>query len=265
MLNISMKWAVILSAFVTIYNTDFARASGGKYHYPEDASWPPVCHNGKRQSPINIQTSSAIKRCPGQISEVEGYSKPPTSCQVVKDAKSVEVKCNYKPVMQGGPNGNTRFRVLSLHFHWGNPQEMGSEHLINGRRTPLEMHVVHYIDGKNPDHSAKSVVGVMIEVGGHNQGFQSIINKIAAGGGTISGSGVPILNKLLPGDWKGRYYTYPGSLTTPPCTENVQWIVAKTKVQISDKQMAAFYNLGRSMPHVNFRRKYSKNIRVTEC
>jgi len=265
MLNISMAWSVIVSALLMIYNIEFARASGGKYHYPEDSSWPPVCHNGKRQSPININTGSTIKRCPGTISEVDSYSKAPTYCGVVKSSTSVEVKCEYKPVMKGGPNGNTRFRVLSLHFHWGKPGEAGSEHLINGQRTPLEMHVVHYIDGKNPDHSPKSVVGVMIEVGGANAAFNGIVSKLAAGGGAIKGPDVPTLSKLLPNDWKTRYYTYPGSLTTPPCTENVQWIVAKTKVRISKDQMNAFYSLGRSMPHANFRKKHSKDIKPQEC
>jgi len=260
MFNISMKWAVVLSAFVTICNIEFASASGGvAFKYPEDASWGNTCKNGKRQSPINIQTSATIKSCPGQISEVDSYSKSPTWCQIVKDKTSVEVKCDYMPMMKGCPNGKTQFRVLSFHFHFG-----GSEHLINGRRTELEMHVVHYIDKTDASHSAKSVVGVMIEGGGtHNPAFQGIVNRLRSGG-PVAKTEIPILSKLLPGDWKNRYYTYQGSLTTPPCTENVQWIVAKTRVRISNDQMKAFAVLGHTM-RANFRQKYSSNIRVQEC
>jgi len=147
-------------------------------------------------------------------------------------------------MMTGGPNRGTKFRVLSFHFHWGHSGAPGSEHSLNKHQAKLEMHVVHYVDGQNPDHSAKSVVGVLIEVGGNdNPAFSGIVSKLS--GGALSGSQVAILSRLLPNDWKRNYYAYAGSLTTPPCTENVQWIVAKTKVYISPKQMEAFYQLGR--------------------
>ena len=98
----------------------------------------------------------------------------------------------------------------------------------------MEMHLVH----KNAEGDLV-VVGVMLRSGEHNAAFAPIWDNLSAQSGEERRINDLInANNLLPED--RRTYRYSGSLTTPPCTENVQWLVLKTPVEMSEAQIAAF-------------------------
>ena len=122
-----------------------------------------------------------------------------------------------------------KVRYELLQFHWHTP----SEHEIEGRRTALEMHFVHRaVDG------SLLVVGVFIEEGRKNRKLEPIFRALPERpGGTTLVSGVK-LRGLLPDE--DDSFRYDGSLTTPPFTEGVQWIVLAEPIAMSEKQIDAF-------------------------
>ena len=121
----------------------------------------------------------------------------------------------------------TRYGLLQ--FHWHTP----SEHEIGGRSSPMEMHLVH-----SAADGSTLVIGVFIEQGRPNRTLAPIFEQLPeATDETRRVAGVRI-DKLLPRDRASFRYT--GSLTTPPFTEGVQWIVLAQPITLSKRQIAAF-------------------------
>lgn len=116
-----------------------------------------------------------------------------------------------------------------LQFHWHTP----SEHELEGRRAPLEVHFVH----RAADGSLL-VVGAFIEEGRHNRRFEGIFDVLPEHAGDTTQVPRVQLNGLLPRARKS--YRYDGSLTTPPFTEGVQWIVLAEPIRMSEEQIDAF-------------------------
>jgi carbonic anhydrase len=119
------------------------------------------------------------------------------------------------------------FTLKDMHFH------APSEHTIGGKSFPLEMHFVN----KTPEGAA-TVLGVMVEPGAVNPAWQPLITAMA---GVKAGAPVtaPLpWNSMAPK--KFRAYNYPGSLTTPPCTQPVDWYLVDQPITMSSAQIAAF-------------------------
>ncbi len=124
----------------------------------------------------------------------------------------------------------TRYELLQ--FHWHTP----SEHEIDGHSSPMEMHLVH----SAPDGSLL-VIGALIKQGRTNRVLETIFKDLPAGAGeTRQVAGVRI-DDLLPDDPSS--FRYKGSLTTPPFTEGVQWIVLAHPIRLSKRQIGAFRDL----------------------
>jgi carbonic anhydrase len=125
--------------------------------------------------------------------------------------------------------GGVRWDLVQ--FHWHTP----SEHELDGRDTPLEMHFVHMNAG-----GGLLVIGVFIERGGKNRALEPMFSELPEPGDTSSVSGVR-LRRLLP---EGREsFRYSGSLTTPPFTEPVRWIVLADSIRVSRRQVGTFQEL----------------------
>lgn len=125
-------------------------------------------------------------------------------------------------------NGST-FTFKQFHFH------RHSEHTINGKASEMELHLVHIDDATGNI----TVLGIMLEEDADNP----FIEKVWANIPTTQKSEVTTtvslnLSDILPADKK--YYTYTGSLTTPPCSQGLQWILFKEPVKISHAQAVAF-------------------------
>uniref|UniRef100_A0A663FB95 protein-tyrosine-phosphatase n=1 Tax=Aquila chrysaetos chrysaetos TaxID=223781 RepID=A0A663FB95_AQUCH len=129
-----------------------------------------------------------------------------------------------------------RFKAEKVEFHWGQSNgSAGSEHSINGKRFPVEMQIYFY----NPDDFDSFGTAVLENrvVGAMAVFFQVSLNKEKE---TFLDPFV--LRDLLPTSL-GSYYRYAGSLTTPPCSEIVEWIVFRKPVPISYHQLEAFYSI----------------------
>jgi carbonic anhydrase len=127
--------------------------------------------------------------------------------------------------------GGKRFDLLQFHFH------RPSEERINGRQFDMVAHLVH------KDAEGKlAVVAVLLDRGSAQPVIQTVWNALPLEKGEAVPAPTQIdMNQLLPED--RRYYTYMGSLTTPPCSEGVLWMVMKQPVQLAAAQIGIFARL----------------------
>ena len=145
------------------------------------------------------------------------------------------------------------YYIEQLHFHWGKHSNLGSEHTIDNKRYPLEMHLVHYnskynnvseaIEGN--ERNGLAVISVLFEISKEdNEKLEPIMRKthgVREVDGEVVSRGFDgvALDDLLPKD-KENFFTYEGSLTTPDCNEVVSWIVLKDRATISENQIKLF-------------------------
>ena len=180
------------------------------------------CMLGKRQSPIDIRDGIAVQLDPIQ------FEYRPSGFRVIDNGHTVQV--NVEPgngiVVQG-----RRYELLQFHFH------RPSEERINGRQFEMVAHLVHKdIDGK------LAVVAVLMENGKGLPLIQQVWNNLPLEKNTEQASMTQMdLNQLLPE--QRQYYTYMGSLTTPPCSEGVLWMVMKSPAAMSREQIGVFSKL----------------------
>ena len=125
--------------------------------------------------------------------------------------------------------GGARYELLQFHFH------TPSEERINGRSFDMVVHLVH-----KSAQGRLAVVAVLLSAGREQAMLQTIWNAMpGTRDRTRERLDVSInARQLLPAE--SPYYSYMGSLTTPPCTEGVQWLVMKTPVEMSREQIAHF-------------------------
>lgn len=140
--------------------------------------------------------------------------------------------------------GATNYHLAQFHLHWAAENKRGSEHYLKGQQYPLEMHLVHYSDQYESLGEAASedlaVVGVMFQVGQHNDELQKILDQIfevlPKGASAIVSESLD-MKALLPQDVATHFYSYHGSLTTPPCYESVHWNLLASVQELSQSQL----------------------------
>ncbi|XP_035988298.1 uncharacterized protein ptprz1b isoform X4 [Fundulus heteroclitus] len=238
--------------------------SQGLEKLPEDLNWSysgslnqqnweksyPSC-NGARQSPVDIDEMFTQVRMQYQNLHLEGWHLPTSeSTTIQNNGKTVAINVEGDVFVSGG-GLSSRFRVSRLSFHWGrcNTTSDGSEHSLNGMKYPLEMQIHCY----NPDEFQSlddaiekggrvAALAVLFEVSlDDNENFSPIVEAInvVSRFGKSGSVDTFTLRSLLP-NITAKYYIYNGSLTTPPCSESVEWIVFKHTVAISEAQLEVF-------------------------
>lgn len=180
------------------------------------------CMLGKRQSPIDIRDGIAVQLDPIQ------FDYRSSGFRVIDNGHTVQVNVEQGNgiVVQG-----RRYELLQFHFH------RPSEERINGRQFEMVAHLVHRdLDGK------LAVVAVLMDQGKGHPLIQQVWNNLPLEKNTEqTGMTQMDLNLLLPE--QRQYYTYMGSLTTPPCSEGVLWMVMKSPATMSREQIAIFGKL----------------------
>jgi carbonic anhydrase len=221
----------IFCATVPLVLATAAHAQQSKTHWSytgEDnpAKWGELdaayatCSVGKRQSPISIARAKATELPALQFH----YSAVPLN--IIDNGHTIQV--NY-PAGSTLKVGDKTYALKQFHFH--HP----SEEQIKGKGSDMVAHLVHA-----DDEGHLAVVAVLLKRGASNAFLASIWKNFPAEKEkSIENASVSVnVADLLPSDY--RYYTYLGSLTTPPCSEGVTWYVLKTPVQLSTEQVAAF-------------------------
>ncbi|XP_060095403.1 receptor-type tyrosine-protein phosphatase gamma isoform X3 [Heteronotia binoei] len=234
------------------------------------------------QSPIDIVDHQAHVGEEYQEIKLDGFDNESSNKTWMKNTgKTVAIllKDDYFISGAGLPG---RFKAEKVEFHWGQSNgSAGSEHSINGRRFPVEMQIYFY----NPDDfdsfgtaiQEKRIIGAMAVFFQVNQRDNPALEPIIHGlKGVVHHEKETfldpfVLRDLLPATL-GSYYRYAGSLTTPPCSEIVEWIIFRMPVPISYRQLEAFYSIftTEQQDHVksveylrnNFRPQQSLNNRV---
>ena len=175
--------------------------------------------DGKNQSPINL--SGFIE---ADLTPIE-FTYRPGGNQILNNGHTVQV--NYAQGSSSVIDG-IRFELKQFHFH------APSENLINGRSYPLEVHLVHAdIDGN------LAVVAVMFVEGTENKTLaQAWSHMPKSAGDKRALPSLLIAEGLLPSN--REYYRFNGSLTTPPCSEGVRWLLMKQPVTASRRQVQEF-------------------------
>jgi carbonic anhydrase len=181
-----------------------------------------VCGVGGQQSPIDI--SGSIRALLPQLKLAWGKRAD----TIVNNGHTIQVNFAEGSTLA---LGGDRYTLLQFHFH------RPSEHRIGGKSFPMEAHFVH----RNAA-GALAVVGVLMTVGRQNKVFTAITASMPATEGPAVGADPRINpNALLP--TRLTYYRYPGSLTTPPCAETVEWLLLTTPIAVAEADIAAFAKL----------------------
>ena len=181
-----------------------------------------VCGGGPYQSPIALQKDAASNH-----DDVLELHYGPTAVDVSNNGHTVQIS----PTAGDDHltlNGHA-YSLIQGHFH------APSEHTLNGETFPMELHLVH-VDAF--DHLA--VLGLPIRVGEENALLKRVFDDLPAKKGdhhTLKGPPLDI-GALLPENIEFLHYL--GSLTTPPCAENVQWLVVETPIELAQAQVDAF-------------------------
>ncbi len=177
------------------------------------------CDIGERQSPIDIRGGIRVDLEPVQ------FDYKPVRFNVIDNGHTIQVNLgagNFITIL------GRRYELAQFHFH------KPSEERINGRNYDMVAHMVHKdVDGKIV------VVAVLIEQGKPNSLIQTVWNNMPLEkNDTVQPSGTLDMNQILPTN--RQYFTYMGSLTTPPCTEGVLWVVIKEPIEVSQDQISIF-------------------------
>lgn len=179
-----------------------------------------LCGSGISQSPIDFN-----KTYKTELEKIV-FSYQETPLKIVNNGHSIQV--NYEPGSTIIVDGET-YELAQFHFH------APSEHTVNGQYYDMELHLVH----KNMNNEI-AVVGVFMKKGKENKLIQLLWDNVSSEidkENVVSGVSVNA-SALLPKNMS--YYHYYGSLTTPPCTEGVNWSVLKTPIEVSEAQIEKF-------------------------
>ena len=188
-----------------------------------------TCGTGRHQSPIDLGSATT-----GDVSATT-MKFPPAKLSIVHQEHVLEALDNGHTIQvnyDGGETlsvGDETYRLLQYHFH------SPSEHTVEGKHFPMEMHLVHKSTAGD-----LAVIGVFLEEGEHNPAFDALWRNLP----DRKGERVDLretdsdIDALLPETRSS--YRYDGSLTTPPCSEGVRWIVMTEPVQLGSDQISAF-------------------------
>lgn len=193
----------------------------GPEHWGKLAQEFGTCSAGKEQSPIDIKANMAVKANLGTL-KLDWKDSP---LEILNNGHTIQA--NYAPGSSFTLKGKT-YKLLQFHFH------SPSEHLENGKAYDMEVHMVH-----KADDGDLAVVGVLLKKGAENATIKKLWSELPKEENEKKTAALMINAKgFLPKHTS--YWHYEGSLTTPPCSETVNWFVMKEPVALSEDQIKTF-------------------------
>lgn len=179
-----------------------------------------LCGDGESQSPVNISSANV-----GSADYVLEIAYQETPITLTNNGHTIQV--NYEPGSTITFDGTT-YELLQFHFH------QMSEHAMDDELAAMELHLVHQDDAGN-----LAVIGVLIQPGEANTVAENFWGQWNTEEGEADLEDVTVnIADILPDTHS--YYTYEGSLTTPPCSEGVRWIVMQNPIEFSQEQIDTY-------------------------
>ncbi|KAL8608336.1 hypothetical protein ACOMHN_042203 [Nucella lapillus] len=229
---------------------------------------------GSRQSPVDLESRAAhfedsLANCPLQFHyassrETEilnnGYTlvvfprfkQVDSHSQVVGNRSGVHAP--HMSCITGGPlPKGMEYELAEIRFHWGRENTRGSEHTVNGKAFPMEVQLVHWntrlydsVESSVGRPNGIVIVTLFTQLGKEHHGLKVItdaLEEVQYKGRqkTITAPFHP--GSFMPDPQLRDFWTYEGSLTTPPCSENVSWILMRYPLMLSHSQMEDFRRL----------------------
>ena len=226
--------SVILASFTLIMAEEETHGDDEKPHWTYEGEAGPehwgslgeayaVCGTGMAQSPINILATEFVE---ADLTNIQ-FSYGTTKLNANNTGHSIQVDVDAGSSIRY--NGIV-YNLKQFHFH------TPSEHTIEGGHADMEVHFVH----EDPDTKNLAVIGIFLVMGGDdNTVYADVFANMLPEAGKKTIADVTLdLNALLPEDT--TYLTYQGSLTTPPCSQIVRWLVLGGTVYLSQAQIEAF-------------------------
>lgn len=235
-IRVFLRFGVVVLVFwvQAAVMAESASSAGGAPHWEYDGEHGPshwgaldprfsACQTGSEQSPIDLRWS---KPQVGRALQMDTHAG---NWKIIDNGHTIQV--NFDPGNRLSIQGD-EYELIQMHFH------SRSEHTLSGKSFPLELHFVH----KNTAGKL-AVVGVMFKPGKSHPALERIWSKIPQEKGKeIAVTDLRLdPSELLPAAL--THYHYAGSLTTPPCSEGVNWNVLNTPVEASQAQIEAFRRL----------------------
>ena len=197
------------------------KGDAGPMHWVDIASEFSTCGKGKAQSPIDITGEEEMN-----LMGLEFHYGSSRDSKVINNGHTIQV--NYAPGSYAVIGGK-KYDLLQFHFH------SPSEHQVHGKHADMVAHLVH-----KSDDGKLAVVAVLFDKGTENHLLTPIWHAMPKHKGEAVVSEPLDINQLISDK---SYYNYVGSLTTPPCTEGVNWNVLTTRVSVSSEQINAFTHI----------------------
>ncbi|XP_055615825.1 carbonic anhydrase 2-like [Toxorhynchites rutilus septentrionalis] len=241
-----------------------AHIGGAGFSYKErDENGPSNWHRsaaqcgGAYQSPIALETKGALYVRNKRPLALIGQTNLPQGIRLQNDGHSAKFTYNWsegdRPYIRGGPLKN-KYYFEQFHFHWGANNTVGSEHVMDHQRYPMELHLVFYNALYSSYEEARTephglvVVGMFYEIyhssdvllNTWTRFLRHIVNPNTEY--RIQFIDTFPLYDLI-GDMEWPYFSYEGSLTTPPCLETVTWIVSAKPLLVTNREMRLFRRL----------------------
>jgi len=182
-----------------------------------------TCKSGGNQSPIDIPAEGNSALVDAKLDPIQFKYTMLTPSTIINNGHTVQVN-----MWSGGEItlDNIKFKLKQFHFH------TPSENKIAGQSFPLEAHFVH-----QSEEGKLAVVAILFVPGNDDPTLANLLKKLPMNAGDEIKLDSDALKPLEFDDKLLNYYRYNGSLTTPPCTEGVRWIVMKQPYQVSKSQV----------------------------
>lgn len=177
-----------------------------------------LCAVGNRQSPIDL-----VGATQAEVPTV-AFHYQPMMLEIQHNGHTVEAASTSENWIEVG---GARYDLTQFHFH------TPGEHTVDGRPFDMEVHLVH-----RNEEGTLAVVGVLVRRGGEHPVLDDLAAQLPKPGRSLAIEKEIAVSELLPE--ASRIFRYEGSLTTPPCSEGVQWFVLETPVEVSAAALAEF-------------------------
>ncbi|KAM7176324.1 carbonic anhydrase-related protein isoform 3-T4 [Macrochelys suwanniensis] len=167
--------------------------------------------------------------------------------------KEEALEWGYEEVLVGGPlpRGH-EFELHDVQFHWGRENQRGSEHTVNFKAFPMELHLIHWnstlyssIDEAVGKKHGIAIIALFVQIGKEHLGLKAVTEILQDIQYKGKSKTIPCFNpnSLLPDPLLRDYWVYEGSLTIPPCSESVTWILFRYPLTVSQLQIEEFRRL----------------------